>query len=131
MIKVMVSLALLLAGVAAHAETINLDTSACGATRYCTAVYNDATPAAGITIAANPSSPAVTVYIDGVAYSSPGGNAPDTLNTPVAIVELTLTNDAGEAIVLNATFYGKRVLHRSGHNYWTRQWTLLDGTIAR
>ena len=128
--KYLALLALLFAGLA-NAETINLTTSTCTPQRYCVTVYNDADPAVGVTVAANVSSPAVTVYVNGIAYSSPSGNAPVTLNTPVAIVELTLTNDAGEAIVLNATFYGTRVLHRSGHNYWTTRWTLLDGTIVR
>jgi hypothetical protein len=114
---------------AANADTINLDASNCGATRYCTTVYNDADPAVGITIAANPAAPGVTVYLNGVAYSSADGNAPGTFNVPVSIVDLTLTNGDGETLVLNATFFGKRVLHRSGHNYWTTQWTLVSGTI--
>lgn len=135
--KILLTMLMLLAGTVASAETINLNTSNCGAQRYCTTVYNDAVPAVGITIDALTAHVSVTAYVNGKVYSAPYGNAPTTVTPagqpaqPVSIVDLTLTADDGSAIVLNATFTGVRTLHRSGHNYWTTQWTLVSGTIER
>lgn len=118
--------------VSASAETINLDTSNCGATRHCTTVYTDPVSATLLTINAITGQVYVRVALDGVLYEAPAGNAPGTLNTVVSITELTLVNaETGASIVLNADFYGKRVLHRSGHNYYTTQWVLLSGTVER
>lgn len=123
--------------VSANAETIDLDTSNCGAQRYCTTVYNDADPAVGITLDVQITHVSVTAYVNGVRYYSPAGNAPTTVTAagqpaqPVSIDNLMLTADDGSSIVLNATFTGVRTLHRSGHNYWTTQWTLISGTIDR
>lgn len=121
----------------AHAQTINLDPSNCGAQRYCTTVYNDADPTVGITIDARVTHVSVAVSMNGKLYSSPFGNADTTVTAngqpvqPVSITDLTLTASDGSSIVLNATFTGVRKLHRSGHNYWTTQWTLISGTIEQ
>lgn len=135
--KLLLMTALLLAGAMASAETIDLQTTGCGATRYCTTVYNTADPAVGITIDARTSAVSVTAYVNGVRYYSPSGNASTTVTQsgqpaqPVSITDLTLTADDGSSIVLNATFTGVRTLHRSGHNYWTTQWTLVSGSVER
>lgn len=119
----------------ASAETITLNTSNCGAQRYCTTVYNDADPAVGITLDARVTHVSVTVSLNGKLYFSPFGNAETTVTPagqpaqPVSITDLTLTADDGSSIVLNATFTGVRTLHRSGHNYYTTQWTLISGTV--
>lgn len=133
------SLALMAAAFAAtaSAETLTLEQSNCGAQRYCTTVYNDADPAVGITLDARVTHESVTIYVNGVAYSAPYGNAETTVTPsgqppqPVSISNLTLTSEDGASVVLNATFTGVRILHRSGHNYWTTQWTLVGGTVDR
>lgn len=134
--KTFALIALLFAG-PALAETVTLDGAGCGATRYCTTVPNDSNPQVGVTVDARVAYPSVTVYVGGVKYYSPSGNAPTTVaqpgqpDAPVSINYLTLTAADGSSIVLNATFNGRHILHRSGHNYWTTQWTLISGTIDR
>ena len=120
-------LASLLLSSSALADTVTLFPSGCANTRTCVAVANDQD--ADIAIYDQPSTPsgantAVYVIFDGVQFYSPFGNGS-------TIADLSLFDEDGRQIVLNATFSGNRhyVGGRGGH--WVTTWTLTGGSIER
>jgi hypothetical protein len=120
--RALLSIALLLACAAAHAENITLLPSTCGLNRYCLAVASDS--AHEILIYATPALPAVHVLIDGVPYDAASGNSN-------LITALVLTNaDTGAQIVLSCAFTGTRRYIGSGRGqHWVTAWTLSGGLI--
>lgn len=114
-------------GGVANADVVTLYESGCANTRTCVDVENDA--GLNIAIYDQVSTPAganhaVYVIIDNVRFYAPYGAG-------ASIVDLSLFDDQGRQIVLDASFTGYRhyVGGRGGH--WVTTWTLTTGTITR
>lgn len=102
---------------------INFAPSSCAATKVCIDVANDA--GNKIQLYAYYVYPAVHLYIDGIEYDAPAGNA-------MTIEGLQLADAAGDIAILNASFVSRRVCVGSGRGQSCHQiYTLVSGSVAR
>jgi hypothetical protein len=111
------SLLLCLFALNAQAETITLQPSGCGLTRYCLDVANDA--GADIAIYAGPTYSNRTLYLRGVAYTGP--NTSPSVMYAVDGAWLTLTTEFSSYVTCTKSGRGQ---HCSTH------WTLMGGSVV-
>jgi len=106
--RIIFALTLCLVGLGAHAETINLGSDACGLSRICYDVMNDADPAMKIDLYATPTSNRYSLILDGVVWTSQVGSGFDN------IVGMAFNDGASGALTLNAAFSKFRTCTHSG-----------------
>lgn len=108
---------------AASAETITLGVDACGLSRTCYDVPNDA--GAVISLYA-PFNGFPSLLIDGKMYRALNGTQLASFDS------LPLTADDGDVVLLSATFVTYRRMVNSGRaHYWVTTWGLTGGTVTR
>ena len=116
--RILLALASLLLSLSAQAETITLQPSGCGLTRYCLDVANDA--GADIAIYAGPTYANRTLYLNGVAYTGP--NTSPSVLYAVDGSWLTLSTEFSSYVTCTKSGRGQ---HCSTH------WTLTGGAVVR
>jgi hypothetical protein len=125
-VKALIGLLTALWALAGHAQPVTLLPSGCGSTRICTDVANDSERS--ITIAADPTRQAVTVILDGKAYSSATGNCG---NSDCAIEGLYLYAIDGTWVALDAAFtHTTRTINAGRAHYHITTWTLTSGSVG-
>jgi hypothetical protein len=116
--KHIITLILALFTLAAHAETIPLVETTCGAVRNCNNVAADPND---VDLFASTAYSTLTLYVNGVAYAGP--------NTPSDVL---LYSADGQWARLQAVFTTSRHLVRVGRGQrWVTTYTLTGGSVER
>ena len=109
----------------AHAGTIALAPIDCGIVKQCVNVPNDI--AADVDLYLAPQYSSMNVYIGGVRYYSPVGNA-----ASIANAQLTAVDGSGAMITMSGEFATHRTCTHSGRGQTcSTHWNLKSGSIQQ